>query len=67
MAADNRHQLRQDLVEYCNRVPPKINDGSYNLAIQFKAEVVKYRKLAARPNASEGELQAAINRLHGYW
>lgn len=67
MATDPRPGLRKDLLEYCDRVPPRINSGSYDLAVKFKADVVACRKLAARVTASAGDLHAAINKLHGYW
>lgn len=67
MAADNRPALRAELLEYLARVPPKINDGSFDLSVRFKADVVKYRKLAKKPQATEAELSSAINQMHSYW
>lgn len=67
MAKDDRQSLRQDLIEYCGRVPPSINSGSYDLTLRFKADVVKYRRLAAKPGVSEHELRAAINQMDSYW
>lgn len=67
MSADNRPALRKELLEYCDRVPPRINSGSYNQAIEFKAAVIACRKLAKKPTATEHELISAINRLNSYW
>lgn len=59
--------LRRDLLEYCDRVPPSVNNGSFNIAVQFEADVVAAKKLARKANATDAELRAAINKLHGYW
>lgn len=67
MAADTRPGLRKDLIEYCCRVPPAVNSGSYDLAIKFKADVRSCRRLADKPAATAGELSAGINKLHSYW
>lgn len=67
MPVDERAQLRKDLLEYCNRVPPSINSGSYGLAIQFKEDVVRFRKLANKATATEAQLNSAISRMNSYW
>lgn len=67
MAADERPELRKLLLEYCDRVPPSVNNGSHDLSVRFKAEVRSSRTLAKKPGATVGELRSAINLLHRYW
>lgn len=67
MASDNVQALRKDLKEYCERVPPAINNGSYDLAVKFKADVKKCLKVLGKARPTESELRSSINLLHSYW
>lgn len=67
MASDNVDRLRRELEEYVKRIPPKINDGSYNQAVAFKGHVNAAKKVLAKRNPTETELHAAINQLYAYW
>ena len=58
---------KERLAGYMTHVPPSVNQGSYNLSVDFKASVAAARKVLAKRGATTGDLAAAIRSLHRYW
>lgn len=68
MNHDQETELRTLLSGYCVHVPPKVANGSHNLAVEFKESVKTANKLLnRRARANEQELRSMINKLHTYW
>lgn len=67
MSVDRRDELRAQLVQGCQKVPPAFAHWNHQTAVAFKDCVKKCQKIVAKPRASEGELQAAVNDLAGFW
>ncbi len=60
-------KLRETLRSYLQRVPPRVNAGSYDLSVAFKAAVQEGNKIIAKRGAKLSEMRAAIGRIQGYW
>lgn len=67
MSNDRKEELRDQLLQGCQKVPPAFQKWDYQATIAFKDCVKKCLKTAGKPRASEGELVAAINDLSAYW
>ena len=63
----DRARLDTLLGEYLVRVPPRVNAGSYDLSVAFKAAIVAAKKTRAKRGVRVGELQSAVNNLHRFW
>lgn len=60
-------RLTKLLTGYITHVPPKVCNGSYNLAVEFKAAVARCKKLIGKRGVKAGELNSAVNTMHRYW
>lgn len=68
MNHDRKRDLEATLKGYCEHVPPSVNNGSYNLALEFKDAVKKAKRLlSSNRTVAENELVSAINNLHRFW
>lgn len=60
-------ELRELLGGYLTHVPPAVCNGSYNLSVEFKAAVIKAKKVLTKRGVSNADLRGAVNSLHRYW
>jgi hypothetical protein len=61
------NEKRELLAGYLSHVPPKVRDGSWNTATEFKKHIAEARRVHGKRNVTLGELSSAINKLHLYW
>jgi len=67
MTSDRRPELRAQLIQGCQKVPPAFQRWDYQATVAFKACIRRCLKVAGNSKASEGALTAAINELSTYW
>lgn len=60
-------RLKELLRGYLTHVPPAVNNGSYNISVDFKAKVNKAKKTLLKRGVSHSELRGAINDLDRFW
>lgn len=60
-------RLRGSLREGITRVPPGYKDWSHNRSVEFKACIVRCKRLINKARATEHELNSAISLLATFW
>lgn len=57
---------RERIVRLLKRVPDRVNNGSYNLAVEYKAACKQAAGLLAKKSPKYADLQRMANQLDSY-
>jgi hypothetical protein len=62
-----KEKLRQRLNELLKRVPPKVNSGSVQVAVNFKRFHASATKVVSSQRSTAQQLQSALNQADAFY